>query len=81
MSKYIVLAIIFFLLMGFCLYIMKTKYHIEKGDCFDEENNKINELTCDVKIQDYPFLPILTSIFMMIAVVSFFIGIINWEMK
>lgn len=27
-----------------------NNYSIEKGDCFDKEGNKINEVTCDVKV-------------------------------
>ena len=37
-----------------CLYLVQQNKYIENGDCFDNRNNKINGVDCDITI--YPIL-------------------------
>ena len=68
--KIFCMMVLFFIIAG-SLEIYNTRnHHIEKGDCFDEKNNKINELTCDIKVIDYnPFLKVIIVSSVIIALI------------
>ncbi len=77
MNKYIILSIVCFLLMILAVAITENNKQIDQGDCFDERDNRINELTCDVPVYDYPYLWLLAASLLLSAVVLFFKGLID----
>ena len=82
MKKYqifFILASIFFIINITMLIIDQKNTHTEKGDCYDSMNNKINELTCEVKINpNQGILFSITGIMSMLGATGFAVaGLLN----
>ncbi len=66
---------VLFFILAMILNIYESKnYHIVEGDCFDEKNNKINELTCDIKIIDHSqyYKIVIYSLISIAGIVGFY---------
>ena len=77
MNKYFILGIICLIFSVSGLLYVESQSQTEKGDCYDNRDNKIDELTCDVRVSNNPYIAGIALISMLASVILFFIGIMD----
>ena len=71
------ICISFLILTAIAHYISLNDFHIEKVDCFDENNHKINELTCDKKVTNPSTFKTIWKFSIALTIISGIVSINN----
>lgn len=77
MNKYYILAIVCLVIFFAGLSYTGSQTQTEKGDCYDNRDHKIDELTCDVIRYKNPWIGIISVISLMGSIVLLFLGLMG----
>ncbi len=63
------------------IFYTERNTYTEKGDCYDNRDNKMDNLTCDIKRYNFPLVGVVSILSMFLAIILAFKGVISgmWD--